>query len=474
MKPALQLRLSQSLKMTPQLQQAIRLLQLSTLELQTEIQQMLEANPMLDEDEQNELPIDTGFGPEDNREKPGDAEAAVERMPGEEDSWDHSFTSVPSNPASAPAPDQTRDIPDLIGDDLRDHLLWQLNLSHLSVRDARIAGALIDSLDESGYLTGPMDDIFAALDDLGPEPEEVEAVRHQIQHCDPLGCASVSLSECLTVQLKELAAETEGRDLAIQLAEGHLDRLARREFDGLAATLGASAELIKQAARLIQTMEPRPGALVPSGGPQYIIPDVYVRKIAGKWQLALNETSASRLRVNEVYRRMISSAKAEDASYMRAQLQEARWFIRSLETRNHTVLRVAETIVERQLEFFERGPEAMQPMVLRDVAEQLELHESTISRVTRGKYLHCSKGVFEFKFFFSSHVTTNDGGAASATAIRAKIKRLISEEPPRRPLSDAAIAKELNNRGIHIARRTVAKYREAMNIPSSSDRKHKL
>ncbi|MEM9532528.1 MAG: RNA polymerase factor sigma-54 [Pseudomonadota bacterium] len=505
MKPALQLRLGQQLNMTPQLQQAIKLLQLSSQELESELLEALESNPLLERDD---LSLNGEAAPlEDASSAPGDAtpeaaarddsaaadsveatdpvatrpEDALDTTPetrsGDSDDiiWEERYAAQPS---AAPGPrsngefsDRTLDIRD-DSDTLADHLLWQLNLSQANPRDAAIGVAIIDAIDDDGYLTEQIEAIqLSLLPELEVDLDEVQAMLHRIQRFDPLGVGAADLKECLAIQLSTLDEDTPGLRYARRLVEEGLDLLARQDIAALRRSLRASDEQLRRAIELVRSMEPRPGSLFAAGPTEYITPDVVVEKRAGIWLARLPEDQMPRLRVNDFYAGMIGRASKEDASYLRGQLQEARWLIKSLEARNETLLKVANAIVRYQSEFFERGPVAMKPLVLREVAETIDMHESTVSRVTTRKYMVTPRGVFEFKYFFSSHVGTSDGGEMSATAIQALIGRLIDEESPTKPLSDSKLAQLLNDQGIDVARRTVAKYREAMQIPSSSRRK---
>ncbi|TKA89802.1 RNA polymerase factor sigma-54 [Guyparkeria sp. SB14A] len=488
MKAGLELRLGQSLAMTPQLQQSIRLLQLSTLELSLEIQQALDSNPLLEvaedereEDEATEATTAEEQDPgaqageellEDRKDKSADEDLVVDS------SWDDYYESDGSTALSASAPGEDYDpfATQSTGEDnLRDHLLSQVHLASLSDTDRRIATALIESLEPSGYLEEPLDEIVAMLaEDLpGIDTEEVEATLHYIQQLDPVGVAARSLAECLTIQIDQHHADDPAADDARALLQDDwLEAIARRELPQVIKGLGISRERLEAALRLIQVLDPRPGLSIGDTAADYIKPDVIVTHREDGWHVDLNPEIAPRLRVNQTYASLIDrSSRGKDATYIRNHLQEARWFIKSLRSRNESLLNVAREIVRRQIEFFEQGEIAMKPLVLREIAETLELHESTVSRVTTNKYMLTPRGVFEFKYFFSSHVGTSDGGECSATAIRARIKKLVEEENPKKPLSDAKIATMLGDEGIDVARRTIAKYREAMGIASSTDRK---
>ncbi len=494
MKQSLQLRIGQSLTMTPQLQQAIKLLQLSSLELQAEIQETLDANPLLEQEDNlgeitvinTEPPRTNGADGEDQIEIKTAADSVSENraeqtLPDEletDSQWGDIYDNIPNSPTQAStASDDNRDIfenqaPAL--DALNEHLLWQLNCSHLTEMDHEIGIAIIDSVDDSGYLNQSAEDIHAGLQKQYEQIEfdEVEAVLHFIQHFDPVGVAARSPAECMTNQLSQLDPDTPHLSKALALVDKYLEHLASNDFALLKRRLQANDAELAEIIKLIQTSNPHPGHVVSESHAQYIIPDVYVAKHSGKWQVSINPENAPRLRVNSQYADLIKrSDNSAQNTYLKDNLQEARWFIKSLQSRNETLLRVANAIVERQQAFLEYGEEAMQPMVLRDIAELLELHESTISRVTTLKYMHTPRGILEFKYFFSSHVSTSDGGECSSTAIRAIIKKFVAAERPEKPLSDNKIALLLGDQGINVARRTVAKYREAMHIPPSNERK---
>jgi len=463
LKPSLQLRIGQQLTLTPQLQQAIRLLQLPVLDLQAEIQAALESNVMLEMEEASdaEPPIETA--PED---QPPSATA-------EEMEVEYAEISTLGQGSGAPLPEDLRnsfDFPDKSGDTLQDHLLWQLEMDQFSDTEREIGRALIDAINEDGYLTATVDEVQQVLlPELQAETAAIENVLLRVQQFDPPGTGARSLSECLLCQLAQLADETPGLGLARQIAESHLEMVAEQQYAALRRRLSASAECLDEAVALLRSLNPKPGAAVPTGTPEYVIPDVFVRRHEGHWIVEANPSIAPRLQVNQTYAKLVSREREYTA--LRTQLQEARWLVKSLEIRNDTLLRVARTIVERQEAFMQHGEEAMKPMILRDIAETVEMHESTISRATTGKYMHTPRGVFEFRFFFSSHVSGVDGGEVSSTAIRARIRKLIADEDPAKPLSDSKITNLLQSEGIKVARRTVAKYRESLGLPSSSDRR---
>lgn len=469
MKPGIQLRLHQQLALTPQLQQAIRLLQLSQVELETELRELAETNPLLeldgseDDDEQSDAETQT------SSEEESEPEAEFES-----EHWDERQIGGGDTPAQSYANDD-EDAPehqDAVQEGLREHLMWQLNLTPFSDRDRAICAALIDALDADGYLHEGLEPVLAAIHTLTPPPgvEEVEAVRHRVQRFDPTGVASLDLRDCLDVQLQQLDADICGRALALRIVGSDLELLARRDFQRLARKFDAAYDDVMAAATLIRGLDPRPGAAFDPAPTEYVAPDAYAVKSEGRWRVALSPNCQPRLAINRHYCDLIARARRNDAAYLRGQLQEARWLMKSLKARADTLFRVAQAIVHTQSAFLDYGPEAMKPLVLREVADELGMHESTISRVTTRKYLHTPRGTFEFKHFFSSGVATDDGGSASATAIQAMIRKLVAEEDARKPLSDQGLTAELNKRGIQVARRTVAKYREALRIPSSGER----
>lgn len=492
MKQTLQLRLGQHLTMTPQLQQAIRLLQLSTLELQTEIQDALDSNLMLEVDEENE----TGGEPADSytvAEAPPGAESteaaseSEETEPGSNEnsgeipddlpvdsSWDDIYDTI-ATPMAGGSGEYSQDyeISGTTSESLQDHLRWQMELTHFSDTDRAIAEVIIDSINDDGYLGCGVEDIRQALgEDLDVEEDEIEAVLHRIQYFDPSGVAARDLRESLTLQLKQFPLEHPHLDKAMELVNDHFDLLANRDYAQLQRRLKLGEDELRDVVQLITSLNPRPGGQITAGQPEYIIPDVIVRKVKGQWRIELNPDAAPRLRINPHYASLIKQVKNdEDNATLKNHLQEARWFLKSLTSRNETLLKVATSIVERQKDFLEHGEEAMKALVLHDIAEEVGMHESTISRVTTKKYMHTPRGIYELKYFFSSHVSTSSGGEASATAIRALIKKLIAAETPSKPLSDSKIASILSDQGINVARRTVAKYREAMAIPPSNERK---
>jgi len=482
MKQSLQLRIGQQLTMTPQLQQAIRLLQLSTLELQTEVQEALESNPLLEQDEASDT--DRRDSDSERRDSDTDADTArtaegnTESIPDElptDSSWEDVFDTGATS-FSAPEAGSGRDILETVtvsGNGLQDHLIWQFELTNFSETDQVIARTIIDSIDEDGYLRTSTADILAHLDSsLEAELDEVEAVLHRIQQFDPIGVAARNLQESLQLQLQAFAPGTPWLREARLLIRDYFNLLSNRDYNKLCRKMNLATDELQQVIELIQSLNPRPGSSFNTSEPEYIVPDVYVVKKQDSWQVELNTDSLPKLRINALYAGMIKRGNnSKDNSYLRDNLQEARWFLKSLQSRHETLLKVASCIVDQQQEFFEHGEEAMKPMVLRSIAETIEMHESTVSRVTPRKYMHTPRGIFEFKYFFSSHVSTEAGGECSATAIRALIKKLVAAENPAKPLSDNKMAKVLSEQGINVARRTVAKYRESLSISPSNERK---
>ncbi|MGR9044752.1 MAG: RNA polymerase factor sigma-54 [Gammaproteobacteria bacterium] len=481
MKQSLQLRLGQQLTMTPQLQQAIKLLQLSTLDLQQEIQQALESNMMLEVVEEESGMTGEQSQPDKKKDNADlvTSEGSQTDIPDElpvDSSWEDVFENAQASINSA-AETVEFESQRSKSDTLQDHLLWQLELTPFSERDHAIAMAIIDSVNGDGYLISTIDDIFEGLkeqlDDL--DLDEVQAVLHRLQNFDPPGVVAADLGDCLRLQLQQLPDTTPYKEEALLLVTRYLDLLAAHDRSKLMRRLGLNEQQLSGVIGLIRTLDPKPGAKIQDSDSEYVIPDVYVVKVNGRWEVNLNPEIAPKLRINPFYSSMIKrSDNSKDNTCMKDHLQEARWFIKSLHSRNETLLRVARCIVDKQQDFLEHGSISMKPMVLRDIAEELELHESTISRVTTQKYMHTPNGIVEFKYFFSSHVSTASGGECSSTAIRALIKELVDNENQEKPLSDSKIADLLKEKGINVARRTIAKYREAMHIASSSQRKRIL
>ncbi len=496
MKTSLQLKMSQQLTMTPQLQQAIKLLQLSTLDLQQEIQQALDTNPMLEvkEDESNQSESNTEShtqseqpAQETQNTQTEDAAQEInvqETIPDElavDSSWDDIYTHTPTS-HGLPSSDDDYNLENIYGttDSLTEHLNWQLNLTPMSEKDRIIAEAILESVNDEGYLSSTIEDIFDGLkEELSTEDDELEtdeldAVLHRLQQFDPPGVCAADLADCLAIQLRQLPVDIPHRDIAIKVVENYIDLLGSKDFAQIMRKARIKENELREVFLLIQTLNPKPGSSIDSGKSEYVVPDVIVTKDIknNRWLVELNPEIAPKLRVNSSYASMVKRAdNSADNNYLKDHLQEAKWFIKSLQSRNETLLKVASTIVEHQRGFLDYGEEAMKPLVLHDIAEAVDMHESTISRVTTQKYMHTPRGIFELKYFFSSHVSTDSGGECSSTAIRALIKKLIAAENTRKPLSDSKIANLLGEQGIKVARRTIAKYREAMNIPPSNERK---
>jgi len=496
MKPSLVLKMGQQLAMTPQLQQAIRLLQLSSFDLQQEVEQALESNPMLEREDEGftaafsatELAqAETATYETTTAQPEQSTESENENLASLEESWNEQI------PDELPTDSQWDDIYQSSGvtpvggeddwdftartseaESLQEHLLWQLNLAPMSDKDRLMALVLIDSINSKGYLESSLAELLIAFDDeLEVELDELEAVLHRIQQFEPSGVGARDLSECLLLQLRQFPSDTPWLKQAVQLVKGNLDILASRDYNLLKKRLRLSQEDLEQVVALVQTLNPRPGLQIEADEASYLIPDVLVRKQDSQYKVELNPETLPRLRVNAQYAGFARNGGGggSDESYFKGQLQEARWFIKSLQSRNETLLKVARQIVKAQRAFFDYGEEAMKPMVLQDIAEAVGMHESTISRVTAQKYMYTPRGIFELKYFFSSHVATAAGGECSSTAIRALIKKLIAAESNKKPLSDSKIAGLLEAQGIVVARRTIAKYREALGIASSSERK---
>ena len=460
LKPSLQLKLGQTLTMTPQLQQAIQLLQLPVLDLNAQIQDALEENIMLEMEDLPDVP-----------QTSDETTAEVETIRAE-DSWQTQASQRIQDGGWNGEGRPITEIADESGQTLHEHLFWQLEMEDFTPRQAIIGEAIIDSINDDGYLTIELDEIAGYLDEeTEVSSDELQETLAKIQKLDPIGVAARSIPECLVLQLRQLDASTQGLQLAIKLAENHLDLVAKREYGELRRSLRISEDDLHDALALVKSCNPKPGLAISPAATEYVIPDVFVRKVDNRWQVEISPTGVPRLSVNQQYARLLRGSG--DHAVLRTQLQEARWLIRSLEIRNETLAKVATCIVSRQTDFLEHGDEAMKPMVLRDVAEEIGMHESTISRVTTNKYMHTPRGVFEFKYFFSSHLSSANGEDQSSTSVRAKIRKMIGAENPAKPLSDSKIAHLLAEDGISVARRTVAKYREAMQIESSSERRQR-
>ena len=528
MKQTLALRMGTQLSMTPQLQQAIRLMQLSAVELNLEIRQAIESNPMLElveddgadrvdgdemaaEESVDEVGSEDDGAAESPDEEPDYADADDDALGDTAEEWDN--LDAEAHEVGSEAPDAApQDIPDDLpvdvswddvyqpatptdgavvgrgadddgfeerngtGESLASHLLWQLNLTSMSDRDRLAALAIIDSIDDDGMLQASIDDLLDAMDPaLAFEADEMEAVLRRVQSFDPPGVGARDLSECLQRQLEQLPSDVAWRDEALGLVRDHFPTLASRDFATLARRAKLGADDLVAVIALIQSLNPRPGATIGDATTEYVEPDVIVSKRRGRWTVDLNRENAPKVRVNGLYAGFIKPADSSaDNQFLKDNLQEARWFLKNLEYRNETLLRVAGEIVKRQRGFLEHGEEAMQPLILADIASAVDRHESTISRVTTRKYMDTPRGIFELKYFFSSHVNTAGGGEVSSTAIRAVIRKLTAEEDPKKPLSDSKIADILRDREIKVARRTVAKYRESLAIPPSNERRRLL
>ena len=478
LKQGLQLKMGQKLAMTPQLQHAIKLLQLSTLDLQQEIQNALDENPLL---EQNDETGETDVVESIDSSQVDISEALTKKEISEEipdsNTWDESYSPVSTATSGAAYDGEDTVYQGESSISLQDHLTWQMQLAHFTPNDLLIATTIIDSIDESGYLTTTNESIYESLVDeiTDLELDEVNVVLKRVQNFDPIGVGARTTNECLQIQLKQLPLDTPWLTEASMILDQHMDLLGARDYRTLSKKTKLKEDQLAEVMRLIQTLEPRPGTQIEPISAQYIIPDVYVKKIAGQWRVSLNPDCDPKLSINKSYSALEKgSVSKEDAQFIKGNLQEAKWFIKSLESRNETLMKVSNCIVQQQQGFFEYGDEAMKPMVLNDVAFEVDMHESTISRVTTQKFMHTPRGIYELKFFFSSHVSTDNGGECSSTAIRALIKKIISAEIVNKPLSDNKITKLLEEQGINVARRTVAKYREALGIASSSQRKQLL
>ena len=494
MKQGLQLKFSQQLTMTPQLQQAIKLLQLSTLELSQEITEQLYSNPLLeeiteDQDAENQLKktnnektlTETSNLTAEELEEPSKNTEPLSQETDQND-WDSDFDNYSV---------QTQDIARINNNDgnmrgevnleqvhqvtqsLKDHLLWQLNLTNLNARDLSIAEMLTYSLDDNGLLTQNLSEIFEELDKNNNEYEsEILTVLTRLQQFDPPGVYARDLKECLLIQLNQLSQDTPFLKQAKILVLQFLEDIGKLNTDKLLKKTQLSLDELRGAISLVRSMNPYPGEFLQENDTEYITPDAYVIKTSDKWRAIINDDHNPRLRINETYKNLIrQSDNSKENQYLKDSLTEAKWFIKSLESRNETLLKVVNCIIELQEDFFEHGPVSMKPMILSDISEKLDLHESTISRVTTSKYLATPRGIYELKYFFSSHVATATGGECSSTAVSAILKELINAEVPHKPLSDNKLTELLKEQGINIARRTVAKYREGLGIPSSSDRK---
>ena len=476
MKQALHFGLGQQLKMTPQLQQAIRLLQLSTLELQQEIQETLYANPLLEIDEEA-----SNTASDDVEQTAAQTDSSESQVVATE-SQDIEYQSV--NRSGATIDNEYSETNDSSTETLQDYLIWQLNLTPLSEQDRAIGEVIVDAVDDDGFLASTMEEVLeaakktileqSALDseqDIDLDEEDCLTVLHRIQKFDPPGVAAVDLADCLKIQLGLMPTTTEYLELASLIIDDYLPLVTSGDLNVLVRRTRHTEQEVLNALSLLKSLNPRPGSNHNPQQADYIVPDVILTKVEGVWKVSLNPESHPKLRVATQYSNVLTSGPSEDKEYVKEKLQEARWFMRSLESRHDTLLKVATAIVQVQVGFFDHGPEAMKPLVLKDLAEKLDYHESTISRATNQKYIYTPRGIFELKYFFSSQVSTATGGEASSTAIKAMIQTLVSGENPQKPLSDNKLTGMLQEKGILVARRTVAKYREMLNIPASSSRK---
>ena len=469
MKPSLQLKLSQHLALTPQLQQSIRLLQMSTLELEQELEKYLQDNPLLEREEEEYAPPPVTNDVQSA--EPETSKPEIEEPPtpsAEDDSWLGEESSYSSSSGSFDDDDNEHHDIQAATTSLREHLAWQLGLMNIPDRDRTLVQCLIDALDEDGYLSQSLDELAETLPaELEIEREELQIALKHLQNFDPTGVGARNAPECLALQLGVLPADAT-QMLALRIVRVHLELLASRDFAKLKKLLNCDDDQLRAAQFLICSLNPRPGAQYAPLDARYITPDVVLRKLRGQWTVSINADAFPRLRINSLYAQILSKQRG---SSLAGQLQEARWLLKNVQQRFDTILRVAQSIVDRQRQFFDHGEVAMRPLVLREIADILGLHESTISRVTTQKYMATPRGIFELKYFFGSHVSTEAGGACSATAIRALIKQLVGAEDAKKPLSDSQISEVLGQQGIVVARRTIAKYREALNIPPVKLRK---
>ena len=472
MKQALQLKLGQQLTLTPQLQQAIKLLQLSTLDLQQTITETLESNPLLDEEDTLVDQVDNAL-----KESVDFSEAVSEDIPGTElqvdAAWEDVMPSAAPSSSSQSMGDSDMNFAerDSLPETLQSHLLWQLNLTRFSASDHTIALAFIDAVDVDGRLTQTPEQIHLGLASDDIELDEIMAVLHRLQHFEPTGVFAADLRECLLIQLRQMAVDTPHRETAGLLVSRHIEQIPVADPKNLARRMRTTPDDIVGALSLIRSLNPTPGSSVESEVTEYIVPDVFVKRVDGRWRVELNPDIAPKLRINDHYAELLSAGSNTDKDYGRASMQEAKWFIKSLLSRNETLLKVASSIVQHQRAFLDHGDEAMRPLILADIAGEVDLHESTVSRATTRKYMHTPRGIYELKYFFSSHVATTEGGECSSTAIKALIKRIVTQENPQKPLSDAKLCTLLADEGVVVARRTIAKYREQMNIGPSNERK---
>ena len=477
MKQTLQLKLSQHLTLTPQLQQSIRLLQLSTMELNQELEKFLAENPLLEREDADTpapaVPMHLNGEPAAALQSPTEPEA---ESPAQSDNYSAELDWVGEGGSGAAARDDSEegDFFQVAADspNLREHLHRQLTLTKLEPRDRSLVAFLIEALDEDGYLTQPLEELAQIVpEELQIEPEELQIALKHLQNLDPTGVGARNCSECLELQLLSMPESTPSRATALAIVRSHLELLAARDFAKLKKALQCGDDELRNAQKLIQSLNPRPGAAFAPLETRYVVPDVVVKKVKGVWVASLNRDALPKLRINRMYADILQNNRGHSGGQLSHQLQEARWLIKNVQQRFETILRVSQAIVDRQRHFFEHGEVGMRPLVLREIANTLGLHESTVSRVTTQKFMFTPRGIFELKYFFGSHVATETGGACSATAIRALIKQLVAAEDGKRPLSDSKISEILGQQGIVVARRTIAKYRESLQIPSVSMRK---
>jgi RNA polymerase sigma-54 factor len=482
MKQSLQLRFSQHLALTPQLQQSIRLLQLSTQELNQELESILQENPLLERADRNEDNVnvpDNFVAPSTtNSTESSETSEKIEADSNRQEDFGEDYFEFSTGNRWDESGNNNEDDNDFAFQEsvaltLRDYLLGQIRLLPLSERDQNLARLLVDSISDDGYLEQTLEEISAML----PESLEIDllelqtALKH-IQNLDPAGVGARDLSECLTLQLNTLPEDTPHKALAIEVAQHHLALLASRDYARLKKVLRCDDDTLREVQLLVTQLNPRPGAEFSKiGSDHYIQHEIIVKKVKGVWIASLNDEVVPKLRINQLYAGILKRNRDSSSQYLMSQMQEAKWMIKNIQQRFSTILRVSQAIVDRQRNFFEHGEVAMRPLVLREIADELELHESTVSRVTTRKYMLTPRGVYELKYFFGSHVATESGGACSATAIRALIKQMVSEENPKKPLSDSQLTEVLSKQGIVVARRTIAKYRESLNIPAANQRK---
>ena len=471
MKHSLQLRLSQHLTLTPQLQQSIRLLQLSTLELNQELEKFLQDNPLLERDEgmpeQSAPPSDRPASAGDSQESATDSQSNASGDENRSDSGSDDYSSYETPYGGSKDDGDDNDYPQLaaVAPTLREHLISQLSLLNVSERDVSLVTLLIESLNEDGYLAQDLDELLEMLPaELDVVMDDLHIALRHLQNLEPTGVGARNLGECLALQLLTMNETTPHRQDALDIVRNHLDVLASRDFNRMKRLLKCDDNCLRGVQKLIMGLNPRPGRQYSADETRYVVPDVIVKRVKGVWTVALNPDAMPRLRINRMYADILSRNRNAGSQQLASQLQEAKWLIKNVQQRFETILRVAQSIVDRQRHFFEHGEVAMRPLVLREIAEALDLHESTVSRVTTQKFMHTPRGIFELKYFFGSHVTTDTGGSASSTAIRALIRQLVGSENSRKPLSDSQISEILGQQGIVVARRTVAKYRESLQI----------